>query len=224
MKPIIDRLDQGKGTTTMKELPQLQLLFKNYGKKHHPLNYANTYQLIVMVVLSAQTTDAAVNNLAPGLFTHVPSMKHLASMHPEELFPFIKSARGFRKKADWLVRLARALGETKEIPLTLKELTELPGIGRKSANVIIRECGGEPQGIIVDLHVLRVVPRIGLTGETNPVKMEKALMQQIPKKYWNAAGMSFSFLGRELCRPTKPKCPECVMNSVCQYCKDQRVN
>ena len=145
-------------------------------------------------------------------------------MHPEELFPFIKSARGFRKKADWLVRLARALGETKEIPLTLKELTELPGIGRKSANVIIRECGGEPQGIIVDLHVLRVVPRIGLTGETNPVKMEKALMQQIPKKYWNAAGMSFSFLGRELCRPTKPKCPECVMNSVCQYCKDQRVN
>ncbi|MGD1043759.1 MAG: endonuclease III [Bacteroidota bacterium] len=204
----------------MNYLPQLQLLFKKYGKKKHPLDYANTYQLVVMVVLSAQTTDALVNKLAPELFKHFPSMKHLAAALPEELFPFIKSVRGFRKKADWLVRIAQVLGDEKKIPLTQKELTELPSIGRKSANVIIREAGGAPQGIIVDLHVLRVVPRLGITAENKPEKIERALMELIPQKYWNAAGMSFSHLGRELCRPTKPNCAECVMNSVCGYCKD----
>lgn len=207
----------------MNYLPQLQLLFKKYGKKKHPLNYANTYQLVVMVVLSAQTTDVLVNKLAPELFKHFPSMKRLAAAHPEDLFPFIKSVRGFRKKADWLVRIAQALSAEKNIPLTIKELTELPGIGRKSANVIIRETGGEAEGIIVDLHVLRVVPRLGIAAENKPEKTEKALMELIPKKYWNATGMSFSHLGRELCRPTEPHCAECVMNSICVYCKDNKL-
>jgi endonuclease-3 len=152
----------------MNYLPQLQLLFKNYGKKKHPLEYANNYQLVVMVVLSAQTTDVLVNKLARVLFKQFPTMKHLAAVHPEELFPFIKSVRGFRKKADWLVRIATVLSEQKKIPLTQKELTELPGIGRKSANVIIRVAGGVPQGIIVDLHVLRVVPRLGISAENKP--------------------------------------------------------
>ena len=93
----------------MNYLPQLQLLFKKYGKKKHPLEYANIYQLVVMVVLSAQTTDVIVNKLAPELFKQFPSMKHLAAAHPEELFPFIKSVRGFRKKAEWLVRIAQVL-------------------------------------------------------------------------------------------------------------------
>ena len=176
-----------------------------------------------MVVLSAQTTDAIVNRLAPELFKRFPSMKHLAAAHPEELFPFIKSVRGFRKKADWLVRIAQVLNDKKKIPITLDKLTELPGIGRKSANVIIREAGGEPEGIIVDLHVLRVVPRLGITAEDKPDKIEKALMELIPKKYWNAAGMSFSYLGRELCMPTKPNCTECVMSSVCKYCKNNKL-
>ena len=181
------------------------------------------YQLVVMVVLSAQTTDAFVNKAAPDLFKQFPSMKHLAAAHPEELYPFIKSLRGFRKKADWLVQIAQGLGNEKNIPLSIKELTKLPGIGRKSANVIIREADGTPQGIIVDLHVLRVVPRLGITAENTPEKIEKVLMELIPKKYWNAAGMSFSHLGRELCRPTKPNCPECLMNSVCEYCKSNKL-
>ena len=204
----------------MNYLPQLQLLFKKYGKKKHPLDYTNTYQLVVMVVLSAQTTDVMVNRLAPELFRQFPSMKHLAKARPEELFPFIKSVRGFRKKADWLIRIARALSGKKEIPLAQEELTELPGIGRKSENVIIREAGGAPQGIIVDLHVLRVVPRIGIAPDGTPEKIEKALMELIPKRYWHAAGMSFSHLGRELCRPTDPQCSACVMHRVCKYCKD----
>lgn len=203
----------------MNYLPQLKILFKKYEKKKHPLEYANLYQLIIMVVLSAQTTDVMINKLAPDIFRKFPSMKHLAAVHPEELFPFIKSVRGFRKKADWLVRIAKVLCNKKEIPLTIEELTKLPGIGRKSANVIIREAGAEPQGVIVDLHVVRVVPRIGITTENTPEKIEKALMKLIPKKYWNKAGMSFSHLGREVCRPTDPNCSECVLSSVCDYCK-----
>jgi endonuclease-3 len=127
--------------------------------------------------------------------------------------------RGFRKKAGWLVQIAQALREDMNIPLTIEELTELPGIGRKSANVIIREAGGVPQGIIVDLHVLRVVPRLGITKEEKPEKIEKVLMEIIPQKHWHAAGMSFSYLGRELCRPTEPRCDKCLLSKICEFHK-----
>jgi endonuclease III len=200
-------------------LPSLQLLFKKYARKKHPLEYQSLEQLVVMVVLSAQTTDVMVNKLAPELFKQFPSIKHFAAARPEELYPLIKSIRGFRKKAGWLVRLAQLLADYDTIPITMKELTALPGIGRKSANVIIREGGGPPQGIIVDLHVLRVVPRIGITKESSPEKIEKVLMELLPKKFWHAAGMSFSHLGREICRPTDPKCSLCVMHRVCEYAR-----
>ena len=195
----------------------LQPLFKKYGKRRHPLEYKNKYQLVIMVVLSAQTTDVIVNKLAPEFFKKFPFLKHLASAKPEDLYPFIKSVRGFQKKADWLVRIAQALADHKDIPLTIEELLELPGIGRKSANVIIREAGGIPQGIFVDLHVLRVVPRLGITKEEKPEKIEKVLMEIIPEKHWHAAGMSFSYLGRELCRPTDPTCAKCMLKKICQY-------
>jgi len=203
-------------------LPHLKPLLKKYGSRPHPLEYRNTYQLVVMVVLSAQTTDSLINKIAPEFFQHFPSMKHLAAAKPEELYPWIQSVRGFRKKADWLVRIAQALGDNKNIPLTIEELTAFPGIGRKSANVIIREAGGTPQGIIVDLHVLRVVPRTGITTEEKPEKVEKVLMEILPKRYWHAAGMAFSYLGREVCRPTDPDCGECVLENVCRYAQTAR--
>jgi endonuclease-3 len=195
----------------------LQPLLKKYGKRRHPLEYKNKYQLVVMVVLSAQTTDVMVNKLAPDFFKKFPSLKHLAMAYPEDLYPFIKSVRGFRKKADWLVRIAKTLADYKDIPLMIEELIELPGIGRKSANVIIREAGGTPQGIFVDLHVLRVVPRLGITKEEKPEKIEKVLMEIIPKRHWHAAGISFSYLGRELCRPTDPTCTKCMLKKICQH-------
>jgi endonuclease-3 len=195
----------------------LQPLFKKFGKRRHPLEYKNTYQLVVMVVLSAQTTDALVNKLASVFFEKYPSLKYLASADPKDLYPFIKSVRGFRKKANWLVRIAQALAGHEDIPLTIEELTELPGIGRKSANVIIREAGGKPQGIFVDLHVLRVVIRLGITKEEKPEKIERTLMEIIPEKHWHAAGMSFSYLGRELCRPTDPACTKCMLKNICHY-------
>ncbi len=205
----------------MEWYPQLQPLFKKYGRRKHPLEYKNVYQLIVMVVLSAQATDVMINKLAPELFKKFPSFKHLAKAKPEDLYPFIKSVRGSRKKADWLVRIAQTVGDDNHIPLTLDGLVQLPGIGRKSANVILREAGAPAEGIFVDLHVLRVVPRIGMAKEEKPEKIEKALMELIPRDHWHAAGMSFSYLGREICRPTDPECTKCPVSGVCEYYKNR---
>jgi endonuclease-3 len=114
-----------------------------------------------------------------------------------------------------LLEIASTVKADKNIPTTLEELTALPGIGRKSANVIMREIGVPAEGIIVDLHVVRVAPRIGLATGADPKKLEKQMMELLDPKDWGEAGMAISFLGREICRPTNPKCPECVMNSVC---------
>jgi endonuclease III len=192
-------------------------LFKKYKQRKHPLDYKNRYQLIVMVILSSQSTDDRINELVPALFKAFPSLKELAKAKPEELHPYIRSVRSCIKKANWLVSLAKEIGSDEKIPTTMEGLTALSGIGRKSANVIIRESAGEAAGIIVDLHVLRVTPRLGVAAGTNPEKIEKQLMQVIPKEYWNDAGMAFSFLGREICRPTDPKCNECILNKVCEY-------
>jgi endonuclease-3 len=196
---------------------EFQPLLKKYKGKKHPLEYNNYYQLMVMVVLSAQDSDRHINQLAPDLFKTFPDMKALAKADAESLFPFISKVRNFGNKTKWLLALASNIKEDNNIPTTLEELTALPGIGRKSANVILREMGMKAEGIIVDLHVVRVAPRLGVATGTDPKKIEKQLMEVLDPKDWGEAGMAISFLGREICRPTNPKCTECVMNKVCAY-------
>jgi endonuclease-3 len=212
---------KAKSHSTAKQqwLPVLLPLFKEYGQKKHPLEHRSLYELIVAVILSSQTTDERINALTPAFFKKYPSMKQLSSARPEDLYEFIRSVRSCMKKAKWLVEIARRVGDDTRIPRTMEGLTKLPGIGRKSANVIIRESGGTAEGIVIDLHVARVVPRLGLTTEENVEKMEKKLMEIVPREHWNAAGMSFSFLGRELCRPMDPRCTECLMKNGCAYYK-----
>ncbi|HXG37373.1 MAG TPA: endonuclease III [Bacteroidota bacterium] len=205
--------------TTVDWVKAFEPLIKQYKGRKHPLNYQNRYQLLVMVLLSAQDSDRNINMLAPALFERYPSMKALATAKPEDLYRYIKHVRNFATKARWLTQIATTLEDDKNIPATLEELTKLPGIGRKSANVIIRESGGPAEGIIVDLHVRRVAPRIGIATSDKPEKIEKQMMEVLPKRYWNDAGMACSFLGREICRPTNPKCGDCVMIDVCQYYK-----
>jgi endonuclease-3 len=194
-------------------------LLKKYKGKKHPLEYKNIYQLIVMVVLSAQDSDKHINQLAPELFDAFPTMESLSRAKPESLQKYIGSVRNFGNKTKWLMELSQRIKTDKNIPLTMEELTALPGIGRKSANVIMREAGKPAEGIIVDLHVVRVAPRIGMASGTDPKKIEKQLMEVIPEKDWGEIGMAISFLGRETCRPTNPKHSECVMNTVCEYYK-----
>jgi endonuclease-3 len=170
-----------------------------------------------MVILSAQDSDKHINELAPVFFKAYPSMNSLAKATSEDFFRYINTVRNFGNKSGWLVKLAQIIGDDDNIPTTLSELTALPGIGRKSANVIIRESGNEAEGVIVDLHVVRVAPRIGIASGTQPEKIEKQIMAIVPRNRWNDIGMALSFLGREICRPTNPKCDICIMNKVCSY-------
>ncbi|MEO7991566.1 MAG: endonuclease III [Chryseolinea sp.] len=201
---------------------EIQPLIKKYKGKKHPLEYKSMYQLVVMVVLSAQDSDKHINQLAPDLFSAYPNMKALAKADAESLFPFIGKVRNFGNKTKWLLTLASTIKDDKNIPTTLEELTALPGIGRKSANVIMREAGVKAEGIIVDLHVVRVAPRLGIASGTDPKKIEKQMMDVLPAKDWGEVGMAISFLGREICRPTHPKHMECVMNKVCAYFKQNK--
>jgi endonuclease-3 len=190
-------------------------LLKKYKGTRHPLEYKNVYQLMVMVVLSAQDSDRHINQVAPEFFKIFPDMKTLSASTPDVLLKHISGVRNFGNKAKWLSEMAQKIKDNKNIPATLDELTALPGIGRKSANVILRESGKEPEGVMVDLHVVRVAPRLGIASGTDPKKIEKQIMEVLPKDEWEA-GMAMSFLGREICRPT-PKCEICLMNTVCAY-------
>lgn len=195
-------------------------LLKKYKGKKHPLDYGNVYQLVVMVVLSAQDSDRNINKLAPKLFEAFPDMQALAKATPETLFPFISKVRNFANKTKWLMEMAQTIKKDSNIPLTLEKLVELPGIGRKSACVILRESGKPAEGVIVDLHVVRVAPRLGIATGTDPKKIEKQIMEVLSQKDWDA-GMAMSFLGREICRPT-PDCDSCMMTDVCLYFKNSR--
>lgn len=194
-------------------------LLNKYKGKPHPLEYKNLYQLVVMVILSAQDSDKNINSLAPAIFKAYPDMKALATADEASLFKLISKVRNFGNKTKWLIELAATVKTDKNIPLTMEELTKLPGIGRKSANVIMRGAGVKAEGVIVDLHVVRVAPRIGIASGTDPKKIEKQIMEAIPEKDWGEIGMALSFLGRETCRPTHPQHHNCVVSKYCAYFK-----
>lgn len=193
----------------------VSILIKKYGKRPHPLNYRSPYELLVMVVLSAQTNDALINRIAPRFFEHVPDFAVLARTPEAKLFELLSGVRNFANKARWLKAIAAELA-SKEIPLSMKELTALPGIGRKSASVLLGELGGQAEGIVVDLHVLRVIPRLGFSNKADATALEKDLMSCLPRKLWGKAGMAVSFLGREVCRP-KPLCEACPVRDFCSF-------
>lgn len=195
----------------------IQPLLKKYKGKKHPLEYRNTYQLVVMVILAAQDSDKHINQISVDLFKAIPNMKALAKHSADTLIPYIKKIRNHRHKANWLVQIAQNLKADNNIPKNLESLIELPGIGRKSANVILRESGLPAEGIMVDLHTVRVAPRLGIVDTADPKKIEQQLMEVLPQKYWDA-GMAMSFHGREICRP-KPLCEVCFMRPVCEYYK-----
>ena len=192
-------------------------LIKKYKGKKHPLEYKSIYELLVMVVLSAQTTDILVNSVAPKFFESYPNMESLSRACVDDLIPLISKVRNFRNKGNWIINIASQIKHDKNIPLTMEELVELPGIGRKSANVIMREAKVKAEGVIVDLHVVRVAERMGITKSTDPKIIEKDIMDSVDSKNWGQVGMAISFLGLEICRPTNPNHKECVMNSVCSY-------
>ncbi len=196
---------------------ELLPVLEKYRDKKHPLEYKNIYQLLIMTILSAQDSDDNINKIALVFFNKFPDLLSLAHSDTKEINSFILDVKYHENKTLWIFNIAKTIKKDSDIPLTLKELTSLKGIGRKSANVIMREAKVTLEGIMVDLHVLRVAPRIGIIKATKDgLKAEKELMSVLSREIWNDIGMCISFLGREICRP-HPKCYECPIKYCCQY-------
>lgn len=196
----------------------LNPLLERYKERKHPLEYHNRYQLLVMVILSAQDSDANINTVAKTFFKKYPNINSITLSTAEEISFYLSSVQNYIIKSQWIYENALLIKKDSNIPYEMNDLIQLKGIGRKSANVIMRESKSSPKGIIVDLHVIRVAPRIGIVPELKDGnKIEKILMSSLSENIWGEIGMSISFLGREICRPTNPKCNICPINKTCLY-------
>lgn len=192
-------------------------LKKAYPKPKTELNFENEMQLVVAVMLSAQTTDVKVNEVTERLFGKYTSWKDFANTDPKEIQEDIYGVNFHKTKAERLHDTAqKILNEFDgEIPRRIGDLTKLPGIARKSANVILQELWDIAQGIVVDTHVKRVSNRLGLVDTTNPKKIEEKLMDLLPKEYWRNYSGAVVLHGRYVCKARKPKCDECVLKDLC---------
>jgi endonuclease-3 len=198
--------------------------FVEYFSKNQPnpvteLHYGNPFELLVAVILSAQCTDKRINQVTPALFERFPTPEALAASTPEEVFTYIRSVSYPNNKAKHLVGMAKILVNdfNSEVPAGLENLQKMPGVGRKTANVIASIVFDEP-AIAVDTHVFRVSNRIGLTNNaTTPLAVEKQLMQYIPKEYLGVAHHWLILHGRYICVARSPKCDICPLTWFCRY-------
>jgi endonuclease III len=191
-------------------------------QRQHPdanteLKYENPYQLLVATILSAQSTDAGVNRVTPALFRRYPTAAELAKATAEDLEPQIHSTGFFRSKAKSLMGMARAVVEQHggDVPKTMEALVELPGVGRKTANVVLGHALAVP-GLPVDRHVLRVANRIGIVKSDDPIKVEHQLGNALLPATWTNASDTLIFHGRRICKP-KPLCDLCAVRNDCDY-------
>ena len=193
-----------------------QLLAIEYADAHCELDHSNAFELLVATILSAQCTDARVNLVTPGLFERFPTPDDLAAADPEELEEMIHSTGFFRAKARSLMGMAAALVDRYdgEVPQTMAELVTVPGVGRKTANVVRSVAMGLP-GLPVDTHVLRLSRLLGLTDETDPVKVEMELNPMVPALERGDFSLRMILHGRRVCIARRPRCGECVLAWFC---------
>lgn len=196
----------------------LDILEQSYPDAECALHHKNVFQLIVAVALSAQTTDKSVNQVTPALFERYPDAEALAEADVEEVSEYIKRIGMYRTKAKNIVAMAQKLCADfgGQVPDNYDDLISLPGVGRKTANVVLSVGFGQ-QRIAVDTHVFRVANRIGLVHEKDVLKTELALMDRIPEERWSRTHHSLIFHGRQCCDARKPKCDSCPIVSYCEY-------
>ena len=185
------------------------------------LDHQNAWQLLIATILSAQCTDARVNLVTRDLFVKYPDIEAFADADLTELEKDIHSTGFYHNKARNIIACCRRLRDDfgSEVPKDLESLTSLPGVGRKTANVIRGNVFHEPS-VVVDTHVGRLARRLGLTGEEDPEKVEYALMKAIPKDHWIAINTQLIALGRTICKSQRPKCEECFLKDLCQHYKN----
>ena len=197
-------------------------------EKMHPeaacaLEHRDRFQLLVAVMLSAQTTDVSVNKVTPALFDRFPDAASMAEADPLEVQEIIRTIGLYENKSKNAVAMAKKLSEEYggEVPGDFKELVKLPGVGRKTANVVLAEGFGEAR-IAVDTHVFRVANRIGLTDGKDPTEVEEGLMERLPEDQWIRAHHLIIFHGRKVCHARKPDCENCGIRDICMYCNEQQ--
>lgn len=198
--------------------PILKLLDQHYAEAHVTLDFSNPLELLVATVLSAQCTEVRVNQVTPAIFRKYPSAAHYADAPLAELEAAIYATGFYRQKAKSLKGICQALvaGHGGQVPASLEELVKLPGVGRKTANVILGNAFGIP-GVVVDTHMGRVAARIGLTRQQDPVKVEFDLMPLVPKERWVKFSHQMIWHGRQICTARNPQCPRCPLLPYCDY-------
>ncbi len=194
------------------------LLLKEYPDAKIALNFKKPFQLLIATILSAQCTDARVNKVTPVLFKKYPDIAAFAGAKQPELEQDIRSTGFFRNKSKNIIACCKEIVDNfhAEVPSTMEELKGLPGIGRKTANVVLGNAFAIP-GIAVDTHVLRLTNRIGLSKNKNPVKIEFDIMKIIDKDKWTMMSHLLIFHGRNICKARKPLCDKCIIEKLCNY-------
>jgi endonuclease-3 len=192
-------------------------LQEHYPNAHCALDFKTPFQLLVATILSAQCTDKRVNMVTPALFKRYRTPAAMSEAKPEELEEMIKSTGFFRNKTKSLLAMSRAVAEQHggRVPDTIEELVKLPGVGRKTANVLLGNAYDKNEGVVVDTHVGRVSGRLGLTKETDPVKVEQDLVKLFPREHWTMLAHLLIEHGRQICEARRPKCEICFLNDIC---------
>ena len=192
-------------------------LEKTYPTAHCELDFASPFQLLEATILSAQCTDRRVNMVTPVLFNRYPTPRDLAAADPTEVEGIIKSTGFFRAKTKSLISMSAALEEKHggKVPDTLDELVDLPGVGRKTANVVLGNAFSKNEGVVVDTHVGRLSRRLGFTREEDPVKIELDLMPLFPRQNWAMLSHLLIFHGRQICVARTPRCESCPLQDIC---------
>jgi endonuclease-3 len=188
-----------------------------YPEAHCELDFATPFQLLVATILSAQTTDVRVNKVTPALFEKYGTPDKLAAATPKQIEPIIQSTGFFRNKAKSIVGAARVIMEDfdGQVPRTMDELLTLPGVARKTANVVLGSAFGINDGFVVDTHVTRLSNRLKLTRQLEPKKIERDLMAKLPREKWTTLGHQLIWHGRRVCFARKPACHECALQPFC---------
>jgi endonuclease-3 len=189
----------------------------HYPNAHCALDFTSPFQLLVATILSAQCTDKRVNMVTPALFKRYRTPAAMSEAKPEELEEMIKSTGFFRNKTKSLLAMSRAVAEQHDgrVPDTMEELVQLPGVGRKTANVVLGNAYDKNEGVVVDTHVGRVSARLGLTKQSDPVKVEQDLAKLFPREQWTMLAHLLIEHGRQICDARRPKCEICFLNDIC---------
>ena len=204
------------------KLKILDILERTYPEAKAALVFSNPYEMLVATILSAQCTDKQVNKVTPAVFSRWPDAAAMADAQVEELYPLVKSC-GFKTKANNIIAACRIIQEKHggAVPQTLEELTALPGVGRKTANVVLSNAFGIP-AFAVDTHVFRVSNRMGLCKADTVEETERQMTKLIPREKWGQAHHWLIYHGRQLCKAQRPLCSECPVQELCPYAKKQQ--